>query len=109
MQPWWSFPAGRVDGSESLLGRLDDVTAPVWLLLAYIVLLGTVVPFVLMVSALHHVPATRVTVVAMLEPVLAALVAFAWLGEEIAGIQLVGGALVLLGIALAQTARIRDV
>lgn len=109
VQPWWSFPAGRVDGSESLLGRLDDVTAPVWLLLAYIVLLGTVVPFVLMVSALHHVPATRVTVVAMLEPALAALVAFAWLGEEIAGIQLVGGALVLLGIALAQTARIRDV
>jgi drug/metabolite transporter (DMT)-like permease len=108
VQPWWSFPAGQVEGSESLLGRLDDVTAPIWLLLAYIVILGTVVPFVLIVNALHHVPATRVTIVAMLEPVLAALVAFAWLGEELSGVQLAGGALVLLGIALAQTARTQD-
>ena len=108
VQPWWTFPAGQVEGSESLLGRLDDVTAPVWLLLAYIVVLGTVVPFVLIVNALHHVPATRVTVVAMLEPLLAALVAFAWLGEELSGVQLAGGALVLLGITLAQTARTQD-
>ena len=108
VQPWWSFPSGRVDGSQPLLGRLDETSAPVWLLLAYIVVLGTVVPFVLIVSALHHVPATRVTVMAMLEPVLAAVVAFAWLGEEIGGVQLAGGALVLAGIGLAQTARPHD-
>jgi drug/metabolite transporter (DMT)-like permease len=104
-QPWWSFPTGRIDGSASLLGRLADLSAPVWLLLAYVVVLGTVVPFALLVSALHHVPATRVTVVAMLEPVLAAVVAFAWLGEEIGGLQIAGAMLVLAGVALAQTAR----
>ncbi len=94
-----------VDGSVSLLGRFDDVTAPVWLLLAYIVVLGTVVPFILLVSALHHVPATRVTIVAMLEPVLAAIVAWIWLGEELAAVQIVGGLIVLVGVVLAQTAR----
>ena len=104
-KPWWSFPWDEVDGSTSLLGKLDDVSAPVWLLLAYIVILGTVVPFVLLVSALHHVPATRVTIVAMLEPVLAALVAWVWLSEELAAIQILGGLLVLLGVVLAQTAR----
>jgi drug/metabolite transporter (DMT)-like permease len=104
-QPWWGFPTASVDGSASLLGRLADVSAPVWLLLAYIVVLGTVVPFVLIVNALHHVPATRVTVVAMLEPVLAAIVAFAWLGEEIGGLQIAGAVLVLAGVGLAQTAR----
>jgi drug/metabolite transporter (DMT)-like permease len=104
-QPWWSFPAGRIDGSAALLGRLADVSAPVWLLLGYIVVLGTVVPFALIVNALHHVPATRVTVVAMLEPVLAAGVAFAWLGEEIGGPQIAGAVLVLAGVVLAQTAR----
>jgi drug/metabolite transporter (DMT)-like permease len=107
-QPWSSFPVEHVDGSTSLLGRVAEVDAQVWLLLAYIVALGTVVPFVLIVSALHHVPATRVTVLAMLEPVLAALVAFAWLGEEIGAAQLAGGALVLIGIGLAQTARTRE-
>lgn len=104
-QPWWTFPEGVVGADASLLGRLDDVTAPVWLLLAYVVVLGTVVPFIFVVTALHHVPATRVTAVAMLEPVLAAVVAFAWLGEELGGLQIVGGLVVLAGVVLAQTAR----
>jgi drug/metabolite transporter (DMT)-like permease len=104
-RPWWSFPLDEVDGSVSLLGRLDDVSLPVWLLLGYIVVLGTVVPFVLLVSALHHVPATRVTIVAMLEPVLAALAAWVWLGEELTAIQILGGLIVLGGVVLAQSAR----
>ena len=105
VQPWWSFPVEQVEGSVSLLGRFDDVTVPVWLLLGYIVVLGTVVPFILLVSALHHVPATRVTIVAMLEPVLAAIVAWIWLGEELAAVQIAGGLIVLAGVILAQTAR----
>jgi drug/metabolite transporter (DMT)-like permease len=57
------------------------------------------------VTALHYIRATRVTVVAMLEPVLAALVAFAWLGEELTTVQMIGAALVLVGVGIAQTAR----
>jgi drug/metabolite transporter (DMT)-like permease len=104
-QPWWSFPGHILGEDASLLGRLADTTAPVWLLLAYIVLFGTIIPFVLMIAALHHLPATRATVVAMAEPVLAGLVAYAWLKEEIGALQIVGGMLVLMGIVLAQTAR----
>jgi drug/metabolite transporter (DMT)-like permease len=104
-QPWWSFPLELVDGRASLLGRLGETAAPVWLLLAYVVVLGTVVPFVLFVSALHHVPATRVTIIAMLEPVLAALIAWLWLEEEIGTLQIVGGLVVLAGVVLAQTSR----
>ena len=105
IQPWWSFPLGTVDGTASLLGRVADVSAPVWLLLAYVVLLGTVVPFFLLVTALHHVAATRATVLAMLEPVLAAAAAYAWLGEELATVQIAGALIVLAGVGLAQTAR----
>jgi drug/metabolite transporter (DMT)-like permease len=105
LQPWWTFPVDAVDGSVSLLGRFDDVELPVWLLLGYVVVLGTVVPFIFLVSALHHVPATRVTIVAMLEPVLAAIVAWIWLGEELAAVQIAGGLIVLVGVVLAQTAR----
>jgi drug/metabolite transporter (DMT)-like permease len=105
VQPWWSFPWDVLTGDANLLGRLAGTSAPVWLLVAYIVLFGTVVPFVFMVTALHYIPATRATVTAMVEPVAAGLVAFAWLEEEIGPVQIVGGMLVLAGIVLAQTAR----
>ena len=58
-----------------------------------------------MITALRHIPATRATVVAMIEPVLAGLVAYAWLGEKISADQIAGGILVLAAIVLAQTAR----
>jgi drug/metabolite transporter (DMT)-like permease len=40
-----------------------------------------------------------------LEPPVASLVAWAWLGETFGTAQLIGGAVVLTGIFLAQTAR----
>ena len=58
-----------------------------------------------MVAALHYVPATRATIVAMAEPLLAGLVAYAWLEESIGAGQIAGGMLVLAAIVLAQTAR----
>jgi drug/metabolite transporter (DMT)-like permease len=105
VQPWWGFPTDLVLADASLLGRLDDVREPVWLLLAYVVVLGTVVPFVFMVSALRYITPTRAAIAAMAEPVLGSLVAFAWLGEELGPAQVAGGLLVLAGVALAQTAR----
>jgi drug/metabolite transporter (DMT)-like permease len=40
----------------------------------------------------------------MLEPVIAAAVAWLWLEEVLNGVQLVGGALVLVGVGLVQVA-----
>lgn len=104
VQPWWSFPAGLVDGATPLLGRLGRVSLPVWLLLAYAVVPGGVLPFVLFLTGFRHLSATRVAIVAMFEPVAASLVAFAWLGESLSGAQMAGGAIVLTAVALAQTA-----
>jgi drug/metabolite transporter (DMT)-like permease len=105
VQPWWSFPAAGTRGSTSLLGNVDDVSLPIWSLMLCMVVLGTIVPFGLVLSGLHHLPATRVGMVGMLEPVLAGVVAWAWLAESLRPVQLVGGAVVLAGIVMAQTAR----
>ena len=105
VQPLRTFPAGALTGDASLLGNLEDVTLPVWTLATWMMLLGTIAPFGLVVAALRHLPATRVGIVAMVEPVAAALVAYVWLGESLAPSQLAGGAIVLAGIVLAQTAR----
>ncbi len=44
----------------------------------------------------------------MLEPVIAALVAFAWLVESLSPGEIAGGILVLVGVGIAQTARVHD-
>jgi len=107
LQPWWTFDPATLGTQVPLLGALGDVTAPTWALVAWVVVLGTVVPFTLELTALRHLPATRVGIVAMLEPVAAAVVAWVWLGEALAAVQLLGGLVVLVGIVAAQTARAR--
>jgi drug/metabolite transporter (DMT)-like permease len=105
LAPWWSFPFARVDDSVSLLGNLDGVHLPVWSLMAWMVVLGTIVPFALLVGALRHIAATRAGIVAMLEPVVATVVAWLWLAEALDAGQLAGATVVLAAILLAQTAR----
>jgi Predicted permease, DMT superfamily len=105
VQPWWSFPVGRVAKTVSLQGRLTDWHLPVWALVLWVVVLGSIVPFVLIVGALRHVSATRVGIAAMLEPVVATIVAWAWLRETLTPVQLAGAGVVLAAILLAQTAR----
>ncbi len=104
-QPWWTFPADELAESVSLLGNLAESELPAWALVLVIVVLGTIVPFILMVGSLQHLPATTVGMVAMLEPVLGAIVAYLWLDETLAAQQLLGGAIVLAAIFLAQTSR----
>jgi drug/metabolite transporter (DMT)-like permease len=103
--PWWTFPASRVTAHVSLLGHLSGHHLPVWALMAWVIVPGTIIPFFLLVSALGHLSATRVGIIAMLEPVVATVVAWAWLDESLGAAQLVGAAIVLSAIVLAQTAR----
>jgi drug/metabolite transporter (DMT)-like permease len=105
LQPWTSFPVELVDESVSLLGRLEDLSLPVWLLMGWMVVLGTIVPFALLAASLRHIPASRAAITAMFEPVAATVFAFAWLGESLTAFQLIGGLVVLAAILLAQTAR----
>jgi drug/metabolite transporter (DMT)-like permease len=105
IQPWWRFPAHLVGEHVSLLGNLSSHDAPVWLLMTWMVVMGTIVPFGLFVAALAHISAPRASVIAMLEPVVAIFVAWVWLGEDLAAAQLAGAGIILAGIVLAQTAR----
>lgn len=100
VQPWWSFPTGEVSDAAPAAWDL-----PVWTLMLWMIVLGTIVPFGLLVASLRFVSATRAGITAMVEPVAATVVAWLWLGEALGAAQLGGGALVLGGILLAQTAR----
>ena len=105
LAPWWNFPGTRAGDRVSLLGNLGSSHLPVWALMLWMVVLGTIIPFALVVAALRHISATRAGITAMLEPVLAIVVAWAWLGESLDPLQLSGAAATLAGISLAQTSR----
>jgi drug/metabolite transporter (DMT)-like permease len=103
--PWWNFPGGRVGNDVSLLGNLMSRHVPVWGLMLWMIVLGTIVPFALVVGALRRISATRVGITAMLEPVIAIAVAWAWLGESLNPVQISGAAVTLAGVALALSSR----
>jgi drug/metabolite transporter (DMT)-like permease len=103
IRPIWTTPS--LPSTTSGLGRLGDVAVSPWLVLGVVVVLGTVVPFFLEMVALRHLPATIVTVVAMLEPVIAVVLGWGWFRESLTAVQVLGVAAVLAGIVLAQTSR----
>jgi drug/metabolite transporter (DMT)-like permease len=105
INPLWTFPWDVLDDEVSLQGNLSEYSAPVWALVAFIVLIGTMVTFTLLVGSLRHISATRASIVSTLEPVVATVVAWAWLGETFGVTQLIGGAVVIAGILVAESAR----
>ena len=84
---------------------IGSVELPLWVLVAWIVVLGAIVPFWLSISALSHLAPTTAGLVATVEPVFASIVAWLWLEQVLTGWQVAGGLVVLTGIVLAQTAR----
>src|SRR4029079_18455219 len=68
VQPLWRVRAGRLDDSVSWLGLLEQHALPVWLLLLYVVVAGTMITFLLVVAALRHISATRVRIIATPQP-----------------------------------------
>ena len=101
--PWWSFPTDELRASVEL--PHGTTTVPVAALALWGIVLGTIAPYLLTVSALRHLPATTVGIVATFEPVAAAVIAWVWLDEVLVAVQIVGGLVVLAGILLAETSR----
>ncbi len=91
----------------SLVGNLASVHVPVWVLLVLMVVLGTAIPFLAELSAMQYLSATEVGLVAMLEVVGATIVGWTWFNQTLTPAQSVGGVAILVGIGLAQTARVR--
>jgi drug/metabolite transporter (DMT)-like permease len=90
VRPPWTFPWGAFDSAENLALGLG------------VAVLGTLAPFLLEVAALRHLPASRVAVVATLEPVLGALLAWVILDEALGATQVLGGVLVVAAVLWVQ-------
>ena len=102
---WWQMDAHLFTQRMSLGGHLSGTVVPLWVLVCYVMLLGSAAPFMLSFMALGRLPATPVGIVSTTEIVFAFAVAWMWLGEALDSAQLSGAIIVLVGVAIAQTAR----
>jgi drug/metabolite transporter (DMT)-like permease len=101
--PWWDFDPAVL--GESVPVSVGALELPLWVLVAWIVVLGAIVPFWLSIASLRHLHPTTAGLVATVEPVFASVVAWLWVEQVLSGWQVAGGVVVLTGIGLAQTAR----
>lgn len=106
---WWELSPGILATPVDIGGAGGVLEVPMALPLAWNVLLGSFAPFLLSLAALRHLPATAAGIVASSEVIFAFAVAWLWLGETLDAVQIIGAAIVLAGIILAQTARVGKV
>ncbi|MFH8803186.1 EamA family transporter [Streptomyces sp. NPDC017936] len=83
--------------------RMNGAEVPAWLLLAWIVLIATVVAYITGVTSVRRLSPQVAGVVACLEAVIATVLAWFLLGEHLSAPQIAGGAVVLLGAFIAQS------
>lgn len=104
LQPWWLFP-WSVLGEMSTPETTHVPALPIWGIMLWGVILGTVVPFLLVLGSLRRIGAQRAGIVATTEPLWAGLIAIFVLGELLNWVQALGGFVVVAGVVLAETSR----
>jgi drug/metabolite transporter (DMT)-like permease len=103
--PVWSFPFHIFTQKVALLGRFSSYQFPGWVIILWIVIMGTIVPYMFVLTGLKSLSASTSSTIGMLEPVVAGGFAWWWLRETFSLIQLLGAVIVIAGIILADRAR----
>ena len=106
VMPIWKFPVEVFSIQMDLQGVFAGQFLPGWVLILWIVVMGTIIPYLLVIAGLRLLSESTSSVIGMLEPVFAGLLAWIWLAQGWNAIQLTGGIIVLIGIYLADRARL---
>jgi len=101
------FPSGGInfDNPVNLSGNLSAISLPTWVLLLWVSVFGSFAPMLFTFLAMRHLSASGVGIASTAETIFAFVFGFLWLSEKIDVSQISGGALVVVGIVVAQTAR----
>jgi drug/metabolite transporter (DMT)-like permease len=104
VQPPWTLPFDQFAGSMQLFGE-GGVAVPASGLATWMVVMGTVFPFSLVVLSMQHLRASQASGVGMTEPIFATVIAWLVLGEVLAPVQVLGAAIVLGSVLVAERNR----
>jgi drug/metabolite transporter (DMT)-like permease len=107
--PVWSFPFDLFTTSVPLAGALEGSSTPGWVLILYVVLVGTIFPYLCVMAGLKNLKASTTSAFGLLEPIFAGIVAWFWFAESWNVVQLIGGVVVIVGIYMADQARTKTI
>jgi drug/metabolite transporter (DMT)-like permease len=106
IQPWWTFPFEKMGSVVDLTGRLSGISLPAFFLVLWVIVFGTAIPYFLVLNGLRGLSAATTSSIGMLEPVFGGIFAWIFLYEKLNFTQTLGVVVVLVGIYLANRARI---
>ena len=104
LRSWGGFPF------ESLTAHVTPFEGsaysyPIWPFFTYMVLFGTVAPYILVINSIRHIGGAGASIMGITEPPIAAIVAWFVLGEALSIVQILGGFVILAGVYIAENAR----
>lgn len=104
--PLWQMPWSSMDAPTSLGPRIDDTVA-VGVLVAYVTVVGTIVAFSLLIAGTPRIGPSAAAVTAMVEPIVASVLAWIVLGQSLTPVQVVALVVALGGATAAEVLRTR--
>jgi drug/metabolite transporter (DMT)-like permease len=105
--PIWKFPFEVFGERINMQGIFAGYDSYGWVLIVWIIVFGTIVPYLLVITGIKTLSASTSSVIGMVEPVLVGILAWWWLREAWLPLQILGGVLVLIGIYIADRARLK--
>ncbi|WP_301108438.1 DMT family transporter, partial [Sporosarcina sp.] len=86
----------------TLIAPFVDSSAYVWFILVFAGLAGAAIPTMLMITSIRMIGASRASTMQIFEPVVAAVLAAIFLGQQIYSIQIIGGILIIVAAYILQ-------
>jgi len=85
-----------------------DYPPATWGWIVFVAVVGAILPFGLYYEGINRIRATRASITSTLEPIVAGILSFLFLGEAMAPLQIAGGLLVIAAIILLQIKQEHD-
>lgn len=104
IRPWGGFPWEALTAQAQPFEG-SAMTLPIWPFFAFMVIGGTVLPYLFVIKSIKHIGGAGASIVGITEPPIAAVIAWIVLGETLTIIQILGGLVILGGIYIAESAR----
>lgn len=97
-----AFPAGAVAFAPVAIGHGFSLDQPIsgWLLVVYLGVVPSALAYVMYQRGLRHLPASTASILTLVEPLTAAVLAWALFAEALTPVGIAGGALLLVSILL---------
>jgi len=89
-----------VSWSSGITIPLGEIPRASWIAIIYLVIFSSIFTFVAYLYALQHLPASRVSIYAYINPVVAVLIGSLFFGEKFTLYMGIGGLVTLLGVYL---------